>query len=666
MKTRIALACAIGAIGSVAIPAASAQTLLLPISTPADFDLLRTMPGGSFYLTNDIDMTGVTFDPIGSVGTPFTGSLNGGGYVISNLTINECPEIQDLFDFMNTQDRIGFFGVTDGAALTAVVLEDVHIVGDETVGGLVAQAQDTSFKNCSVTGTVLGRIQVGGMAGFFGNSDAENCWTDATVGLCEPRIFPGKWHGGLIGHAHPFRFPGRDASNTGDGSDVINCYTRGTTSGVYVAGGVFGNFHGTFAENCFATGSVQTEHGFSGGFAGYIQNEPGIGKTPVPIASTIVDCHARGDVTSESFGSISELQSLGLWDFSIGLAPMPSGGGFVGYVEGGLNAEGTFPNVLIQDSSARGHTFTFELSPALNLPTAGFAGFTEIETFISFCKAIGDVTAENQTSSGGFVGWGEGVIEDSSSHGDVVAFNRSGGFGGQCAAIRNAVNGTPGPFGGKFRRCTSYGNFRATDASTGGALIGAGGFVGYLFEFVELEDCYSHGSVTSPGGWVGGFVGHVADNLFTRCASFGPVFTGERNAGGFAGRTRLAGGTDFFYCYSHSDVIYTGPGGASESNIGGFIGSGENIAGAHIHHCYSVGTVVADGSNVGGFVGQNSGPWLIHSCYYDTQTSHQSGTQPTGVTGETTANMRKQATYLLWDFFFTWDIVEDVTYPFHR
>ena len=645
-----------GMLGATAV--SRGVTQLIPISSPADFDLMRSNLGATFFLTNEIDLAGVVFEPIGDQGQPFTGKFSGAGFSILNLTINFCPVTSEETLAFGANDRVGFFGVTDGAVLNGIRLENVSVVGDEVVGGLVAQAQQTELKGCVVTGSVKGRIAVGGMVGFFGDSDADSCWTEVAVDICEPSLFPGKWHGGLIGHAHPYRFPGRDPSNVGDGSTMINCYTRGSTRGDYVAGGLVGNFHAASAENCFALGDVTTINSFSGGLLGYIQNEPGIGITPIPLITSLVDCAAHGDVVSEAFGSFPALQTLGIIDFG-GQVSLPCNGGFVAYIEGGLDTQGTFPNVIIEACTAQGMVTTLEPNPAAKLPTGGFVGFTEIETHIAFCKSTGDVMAPNQTSLGGFIGWGEGVVEDCTSHGDVIARNRCGAFAGQCSAIRNAVTGDPGPFGGKFRRCESYGNVSATDP-TPDSLVAVGGFVGYLFADVEITDCAALGSVTTIGGWAGGFVGHAAKNLFERCVSFGPVFTQDRNCGGFVGRTRLSSGTMIRDCVSHSDVIYTGPGGSSESQLGGFVGSA--MVATSISNCFSTGTVVANGTTVGGFVGA---PSLITFTdnYWDTQASQQTGTQPSGVNGRTTDLMRQELTFVGWDFATIWDIVENESYP---
>jgi len=97
-------------------------------------------------------------------------------------------------------------------------------------------------------------------------------------------------------------------------------------------------------------------------------------------------------------------------------------------------------------------------------------------------------------------------------------------------------------------------------------------------------------------------------------------------------------------------------------NIGGaaagFAGFNNPPAAGVITNCYS--TVVVTPTAVPfGFCGNNTG--TITSCYWDTDVS---GTlNSNGGTGETTILMKKQATFIGWDFTTIWKITEDVTYP---
>lgn len=93
--------------------------------------------GTSFVQTADIDMSDVAnFEPIGTEETPFSGSYNGGNFLIENLTLNS-----------NTLGYVGLFGCTDGATIFNLTLYGGSVSGYAYVGGLVGYAKDTTFQN---------------------------------------------------------------------------------------------------------------------------------------------------------------------------------------------------------------------------------------------------------------------------------------------------------------------------------------------------------------------------------------------------------------------------------------------------------------------------------------------------------------------------------------
>ena len=60
----------------------------IPISSPADLDLIRATPSADFHLTSDIDLAGVAnFQPIGTDSAPFTGVFEGNNHSIRNLSL---------------------------------------------------------------------------------------------------------------------------------------------------------------------------------------------------------------------------------------------------------------------------------------------------------------------------------------------------------------------------------------------------------------------------------------------------------------------------------------------------------------------------------------------------------------------------------------------------
>jgi len=188
--------------------------------------------------TADIDLSSVqNWTPIGTDTTPFTGSYDGNGKIISHLVIKST----------SNGSYQGFFGQISGSAVVENVgLMNCGIIGNTFIGGVVGYNEGT-IQNCYATGNVsCSGSTVGGVAGA-NTGTIRNCYASASVS--------GTNVGGLVG------------ANLGT---VQNCYATGnvtidhvntnTGGGVYqddfgFAGGVVGMNIGT-VENCYATGSV--------------------------------------------------------------------------------------------------------------------------------------------------------------------------------------------------------------------------------------------------------------------------------------------------------------------------------------------------------------------------------------------------------------------------
>lgn len=122
---------------------------------------------GVYILATDIDLSGVTWTPIGdSATTSFTGILKGNGYTISGLTITD-----------SSASALGLFGYTNGATISSLNLTDVNIVagtGNLYVGSLAGYSgTGTSITGCSSSGTITASgdgSTVGGLVGYNAGS----------------------------------------------------------------------------------------------------------------------------------------------------------------------------------------------------------------------------------------------------------------------------------------------------------------------------------------------------------------------------------------------------------------------------------------------------------------------------------------------------------------
>ena len=105
-----------------------------------------------FKISNDIDLAGKEWTPIGNRQHPFSGRLDGGETVIHNLTIASSKDFQ------------GLIGYIWGGRLQNLTLVNVDVKGRNFVGGLVGAGR-VFISNSSVSGTIKGRNAVGGLIG---------------------------------------------------------------------------------------------------------------------------------------------------------------------------------------------------------------------------------------------------------------------------------------------------------------------------------------------------------------------------------------------------------------------------------------------------------------------------------------------------------------------
>ena len=240
---------------------------------------------GRYILTCDIDLGGAEWIPIGTMNSPFTGSLDGDGYKITNFKIT------------TGMNHVGLFGYSSGTLLNIGVEDfeiDVTYSGTVCAGGLVGYNYIGTITNCYATGAVSATSSsgssAGGLVGYNNNGTITNCYATGDVSATSSSTSSSSFSyaGDLVGY-----------NNKGT---ITNCYATGdvsatSSSGFSYAGGLVGydNDHGTIT-NCYATGDVSaTSSGssYAGGLVGYNNN------------GTITNCYATGDVSATCSGSSS-------------------------------------------------------------------------------------------------------------------------------------------------------------------------------------------------------------------------------------------------------------------------------------------------------------------------------------------------------------------------
>lgn len=260
-------------LGDSGCPTAVAPSLVsgsYEVDTPAKLQWLRESAAvsgamsNSYKVTADIDMTGCTWTVgIATSGTPFSGTFDGNGRTISNLTINNTfsntgialiryltGTITDLTlaspSMTGTSNHVAAFvgEVRATATATNLTATNVSVSGGQQSGGAFGRTiAGSTVQNISVSGTVAAASGVGG--GIVGSAEGVLSGLTSTVTLTS-----GWGLGGLAG------------SVSNDGS-IVNSSYSGTITGTDSLGGAAGSMSGT-SPNCGNLTGVTTSGDISG------------------------------------------------------------------------------------------------------------------------------------------------------------------------------------------------------------------------------------------------------------------------------------------------------------------------------------------------------------------------------------------------------------------
>lgn len=203
-------------------------------------------------------------------------------------------------------------------------------------------------------------------------------------------------------------------------------------------------------------------------------------------------------------------------------------GGIVGYLSSG----GSSSSPLTLTASG-----TISVSSVNEVYVGGLVGRASSSAYLSKCHTEMQITAiGSHTCAGGLVGYGDGIINDSCTTGDVIANGTGSAYSGGLIGKNNGgttitrsfttanvttIGNTEASVGGlvgwgyaRISDCYTTGNMTADAGSTYGRSY-AGGLIGYGIDTTTVRNAYSSSAVSAEGGgtvYVGGLAGYV-DNV---------------------------------------------------------------------------------------------------------------------------------------------------------
>ena len=237
----------------------------------------------SGVLTAEIDLNGFDWTPIGSSAKKFSGSFDGAGHTIKNLTID--------YQTAKSGERLylGLFGYAEGTKDNRAAIKNLTVQGSVNAGsefsvysgnvaGVVACGSYVDVSgvisrvNVTVDAKVGSACGVGGLAGVLINSTATNCGNEGNVSGV-------KNLGGLCYEFYA--------------GTMTGCYNTGAVSGSGTCvGGIMGYAKQASIKDVYNTGAVSTTKNLVGGLVGEMEN------------SSLTNGYSTGKITvSESGGS---------------------------------------------------------------------------------------------------------------------------------------------------------------------------------------------------------------------------------------------------------------------------------------------------------------------------------------------------------------------------
>ena len=236
----ISAAAAAGGLGTAGDP--------FRIETPAELQAMNTDLAAYYAMQNDIDLTGVTWNPVGSTTTPFIGGLTGNNYTITGLTISRP-----------TTDYQALFGVLGpGVVISNIYMTNCDISGKGSVGALFGRVIMASGTNttCIITNVDISNSKITGATDYIGSLGGLSItYSNIDVSYCDMEnntiSTGGIYCGGLMGYG-----AATNSQATATNCVVENCVV---ISGGYYCGGLMGYGASTNSQ-ATASGCIVTKN----------------------------------------------------------------------------------------------------------------------------------------------------------------------------------------------------------------------------------------------------------------------------------------------------------------------------------------------------------------------------------------------------------------------
>ncbi len=279
--------------------------------------------GKYFKLIDDIDLTGVTWTPIGTYSsnlstTAFVGVFDGNGKKIRNLTYND-----------SSKTNVGVFGYIYNATVTNLIIESANITAKQYVGALSGGARNSTIEKVGVRNSTLKATD--GSNGYVGGllGDAYSEESSTTILIIKECFVENVTVESNASSARAGAFAGRVTANRAKNGLIENCYATGVvasnTSSTHVGGftGIFSSSNGGEVKivNCYAAVAPNMSdntnwRGFIGGSTVSATSDSGNNYFDKDVAGTDRGSASASLQSGKTTAEMKQQSTFENWDFT--------------------------------------------------------------------------------------------------------------------------------------------------------------------------------------------------------------------------------------------------------------------------------------------------------------------------------------------------------------
>jgi hypothetical protein len=408
------------------------QAVYIPIYNAADLYNIRHNLSANYRLMNNISLSGYStgpgWEPIGSCAVsadvPFSGSLDGGGYRITDLYINTAGTFAGIFGCLTGRvDNLGVEIAAGGVNSSSSRSSYAGGIAGYVDGGTVTNSYSTGSVSSASTASSSSSSYssyTGGIAGYVDGGTVTGSYSTGRVSSSSSSY--SSYAGGIAGYA--------DVGTVSGSYSTGNVSSTSTSSYSSYAGGIAGYADGGTVSGSHSTGVIFSSSysaSYAGGIAGYlsgtVSGSHSIGGVSSTSASPSASYTYAGGITGYLSGTVSGSYSIGSISSSSSSYSYYTSyaytGGIAGYLSGTVSASYSTGDISSTSSSPTSYSSSYSSYSY----AGGTAGYMD-GVAITGCYATGDISSASSHSSyaGGMAGYADngGITDCAAANGHIV------------------------------------------------------------------------------------------------------------------------------------------------------------------------------------------------------------------------------------------------------